>query len=676
MEYFLQKIADSLYREFGNELLYHCLVFPGRRAGIFFLKYLAGELEKPLFAPAVMTISDLFCKFSSLRLAENEILLFELFREYKRLSKTPETFDEFYFWGDMLLNDFDDTDKYLADAGRLFSNVQDIKNIDSQFGGLTPEQLQIVKRFWTNYDPANMTGEKSRFISLWSLLKDLYLSYRTLLVQKNIAYEGMIFREVAEKMNWKNLTGLGWNMVHFIGFNALNECEKTIMRGMKKEKLARFYWDYDNSYIHEEKLNSAGFFMRENLEIFGNDMPEDWSYDTLLSKDNGRTTRRIIDASSDTAQVKLVPALLKGLSPLNPDEAHNTAIILADENLLVPILTSLPDGMIDVNITMGYPLGQTQIYYLVSYLLDLQQNTIIKNGQVLFSYRDVLKILRSSLVSELAGGSEREIINEIVRDNILMIPSGRFNGHALLSEIFSGPVGPETIAGYLKSIMLRIISLTGDDNYRPVTEILPEPVRNEFIYRVMLSINRLETVFNYSGVNISVRTWRKLLEGLLKKDAVPFSGEPLSGIQIMGILESRALDFRNLIILSANEGVLPSATASSSFIPYTLREAFGLPSINHSESVFAYHFYRLLHRAANVTFVYNSDSEGLRNGEMSRFLQQMKYEPDRKPEFMSLHFEIKNPGFIPDTVARTEEHNKRLPVFHLMRETGYCLLRQ
>ena len=225
----------------------------------------------------------MFRSYSSLQVAGNEILIFELYKVYRKIKKSPESFDDFYFWGDMLLNDFDDVDKYIVDASLLFRNVQDLKNIDQQFGGLTDAQIEIIKRFWINFDHGNPTNEKTGFISIWSLLYDLYSGFRSSLKEQNLAYEGMIFRDLAEKSKKSSPSALHWDMLHFIGFNALNECEKAIMTRFKKAGKARFYWDYDNSYIKDGNINSAGFFLRDNLKLFGNDMPPGWSYDTLLS---------------------------------------------------------------------------------------------------------------------------------------------------------------------------------------------------------------------------------------------------------------------------------------------------------------------------------------------------------------------------------------------------------
>ena len=355
MEYFLESIASSLYKEFGNTLNRHCLVFPNRRAGLFFLKYLAARLDKPVWEPSVLTVSELFRSESVLQTAGNEILLFELYKVYNKLRKSAESFDSFYFWGDMLLNDFDDIDKYLVDASLLFRNVLDIKNIDLQFGGLSESQTEVVRKFWLNFNPEKPTDHKSGFLSIWSVLSDLYSEFRSSLRSQNLAYEGMIFRDMAENDKAVIFSGDPYDYVHFIGFNALNECEKRVMARLKKAGKARFYWDYDESFLTDSSCGSAGLFMRGNLKLFGNDMPAGWNFRTFLSSGSTDVRRRVIDTSSDIAQVKLVPQLLSGLPDINNENAHHTAVVLADENLLIPMLTSLPGDFGDINITMGYP---------------------------------------------------------------------------------------------------------------------------------------------------------------------------------------------------------------------------------------------------------------------------------------------------------------------------------
>jgi hypothetical protein len=469
---------------------------------------------------------------------------------YNKLKKPPESFDEFYYWGDMLLNDFDDVDKYLVDASLLFRNVLDIKNIDQQFGSLTEGQIEIIRRFWTNFNADKPTNQKSGFISIWSILFDLYSGFRKSLKTKNLAYEGMIFRELAENSEKDWTSDERWDMVHFIGFNALNECEKVLMNRFKRAAKARFYWDFDNSYINEATLNSAGFFLRENLKIFGNDMPSGWSYDTMLSRESPVVYRRVIDASSDVAQVKLVSQLLEKMPGITETNAHHTAVVLADESLLMPVLTSLPENMGDINITMGHPLKQTLVYTLIRHLMDLQRNCTTVDGVIRFGYKDVISILKHSLLTGLLSESDSELVKEIVKTNLTRVPSDRFSKSETLALIFNKPVTPADLSGYFKDI-LSLIALNDEINTeRSVNNTVQGNIRNEFIYRVVLSINRLETIVLSPEVSFTTDTYIKILDRMLRIQSVPFSGEPLTGIQIMGILETRALDFKNLIILS------------------------------------------------------------------------------------------------------------------------------
>jgi CRISPR/Cas system-associated exonuclease Cas4 (RecB family) len=651
MEYFLERIARSIYGEFGNTLNRHCLVFPSRRAGLYFLKYLSSRIDKPVWTPSIMSVNELFRTFSDLKQAENELLLFELYEIYSNLKKNPESFDDFFFWGDMLLNDFDDIDKYLVDPDSLFTNVRDIKKIDELFGDLSQEQKDVIRQFWINFDRDKQSGQKDGFIGTWEILPLLYRDYKAALREKDLGYEGMIFREVVGKLADNSEIKIKWDIVHFIGFNALNQCEKKLMLRLKKEGRARFYWDYDNSYVLPGRLNSAGFFMKDNLKIFGNSMPDDWSYDTYLSKSDKKIRRRVIDVTSDVAQVKLLPSLIGDLGKLPEDKACHTAIILADENLLLPVLTSIPGETGDVNITMGFPLHQTSVFFIVTDLLNLQKNSVSRDSHIFFRREDARCILENSYIKSILAGKNEEIKSEL--------PSGSpwisiSDAHTeTIKNIFSRPETPLLLSGYFRSILSEMAIYNRED--KPVRNLT-----NEFIYRMTLCINRLETIISSSKVNFSNETWIRLLEKLLRLQTVPFSGEPLSGIQIMGMLETRALDFDNIIILSVNEGVLPSGSSVSSFIPFSLREAYGLPSINHQESIYAYHFYRLLQRAENVTFVYNSNSTGLRSGEMSRFLLQMKYTPGLCPEFTDLNFAIRTASDISDTVVRTPAHSRLL----------------
>ena len=323
---------------------------------------------------------------------------------------------------------------------------------------------------------------------------------------------------------------------------------------------------------------------------------------------------------------------------------------------MLPVLTSRTDNIVDATTNVVHPLKQTLVYTLVKHLMDLQRRAIITDGIVRFSFRDVISILKHPLMEGLLTKSDINLISEISKTNNVWLPSARFANSENLSKVFQKPSDTALLSDYFKDI-LSLIALNDSASVESQSnDSVQRNIRNEFIYRVVLSINRLESIVSSPDISFTTDTYIRILDRMLRTQSVPFSGEPLSGVQIMGLLETRALDFKNLIILSVNEGVLPAVSSGSSFIPFSLREAFGLPSVNHQESIYAYHFYRLLQRAEDVTFTYNSNSEGLRSGEMSRFLIQMKYEKALKPDFLNLSFEIKSNSTVGEVIERKEEH--------------------
>lgn len=631
------------------------------------MKYLAGKAGKPIWSPDIKTINELFQSFSKTRLAEKELLVVELFKIYRELNKNAGNIDDFFFWGEILVNDFDDVDKYLINASKLFINISEIKEIDSKFGGLTDSQIEIIRQFWVNFNPAAATDQKSDFKEIWSILFLLYSGFRQSLTKKGIAYEGMIYRELAEKCIEENPLQLDWDCLHFIGFNAVNNCEKEVMSWLKKTGQARFYWDYDDSFVHENPDHSAGFFIRENLKLFGNDMPSDWNLNSDFSKQVNPAVISVIDSSSDIAQVKLAAKLVGNLPTVTGNEAHHTAIVLADENLLLPTLTSLPDNVESINITMGYPIKFSPVYSLIKDMLDLQKNLRTdEKGDIVFNYRDVTNILKNSFFNDKPGNNSVSLLEDINLNKELWISESFFHGKPPFDNIFRKVLTARELSQYLKVILEKLYILT-DESMDKDSVAIGISIRNEFIYRVILAINRLNDIVIDADLTVTALTFSRLLDRILRGLSIPFTGEPLNGIQIMGILETRSLDFRNLIMLSVNEGVLPRNSASNSFIPYNIREAYGLQTIRHQDSIYAYYFYRLLQRAENVTFIYNSSADGLKTGEMSRFLLQLKYS-EKPPRFESQRFEIKASRRVQSEIKRNNLHFEKLEKKYILEE--------
>jgi hypothetical protein len=391
-------------------------------------------------------------------------------------------------------------------------------------------------------------------------------------------------------------------------------------------------------------------------------MPADWEYATNLSVNGNYAKREIIETSSDISQVKLIPGLLnKIVESHGSSEAGHTAIILADETLLVPLLSTIPESVDDVNITMGYPLKFSPVYSLVKNILSLQQNSRLENGITYFDHNDVFSILRHGFFSAEEIFHSNEIIAGLVNENILLIPSDRLVKHDAFKLVFKRITDPVGLPSYIRSILeLGYIEADPDSDSSDKPVSTGAMIRNEFIYRILLIINRIETAILTGGISLTIVTFSRLLDKILRGLSIPFTGEPLKGLQVMGILETRALDFRNIIFLSVNEGTLPRSSAGSSYIPYNLREAYGLPTIRHQDSIYAYYFYRLLHKCENATFIYNSSSEGLKTGEMSRFLLQLNYLYKNPPGPGCISYEISIS--VPDlsVIRRTEKHSEIL----------------
>ena len=613
MKYFLQETARSILAHHGDQLADLCLVFPNRRAGVFFRRYLARELKQPVWSPSIHTISDLMQDLSGLQKADHLSLLFDLHQIFQQQKNTKESFDEFYHWGEMLLHDFDDIDKYLVDPRDVFRNLASLKSIDEQFSYLSEEQIDAIRQFWSAFQVPSPSREQQDFISIWEILYNVYLYFNQRLDEKKHAYEGKIYRSVVDQIRANNLKP-GYAKYAFIGFNALTPAEKKLFHELDSRQMADFYWDYDNYYL---KNHEAGRFIRSNLREFP---PRnlDIHHNLEESKDI-----RFINTPYDIAQAKILPRLLGDLTSGENSHPDQTAIILPDEQLLLPVLNSLPGELSSVNVTMGYPVDATPAYSLLLSLIGLQQNARQQAGTVAFYYQDVLAILNHQYMGIISNQQVARLNETIHKHNKIYIVAGELHVHELFRMIFTVPEGYRSLSEYLLESYahfyraLRDKSDEADDSLR---------MELESIYHVYLSIKRIKEVFDVQQVEVRTETYLRILERVIKNQRIPFQGEPLSGLQVMGILETRALDFENLIILSMNEGVFPTAESSPSFIPYNLRKGFGLPTHEHHDAIYAYYFYRLIQRARRVTLVYNSSTDGLKTGEMSRFMHQLLFE--------------------------------------------------
>ena len=611
MQSFLQLVAHDLYAKIGNDLSRTVLIFPNKRANLFFNEYLAGESDQPIWSPAAMSISDLFQKLSVQKTGDPIRLVCELYKVFKEETESQETLDDFYFWGELLISDFDDVDKNLVDADKLFSNLQDLKSLMDDYEFLDKEQEEAIQQFFRNFSIERRTELKEKFISLWDKLGTIYHHYRKNLTELGIAYEGMLYRNVIEQLDTDQLK---YDKYIFVGFNVLNKVEKEFFRKLQKADKAIFYWDYDIFYTQQIKKHEAGEFINRNLKDFPNELPA--SYFDSLKKPK---KIRYISASTENAQARFLPEWIR--TTFSSDNEKENAVVLCNETLLLPVLHSIPEEVKNVNITMGFPLAQTPVYSFINAAMELQTNGYrFDTGR--FTYETVSAILKHPYTRQLS--TKADIIErELTKTNRFYPLPSELKQDEFLANLFTPRNGIKELCDYLIGLIKDISTL-----YRKEGEYndIFNQLYRESLFQSFLKINRLYSLIESGELNIQPHTLKRLISKVLTSSNIPFHGEPAIGMQVMGVLETRNLDFRNLVMLSLNEGQLPKTGGESSFIPYNLRKAFGMTTIEHKNAVYAYYFYRLIQRAENITLLYNTSSDGLNRGEESRFMLQLLVE--------------------------------------------------
>lgn len=613
MQSFLQLVAHDLYTKIGNDLSRTVLVFPNKRANLFFNEYLASESDQPIWSPAAMSISDLFQKLSIQKKGDPILLVCELYKVFKEETLSQETLDDFYFWGELLISDFDDVDKNLVDADKLFSNLQALKNLMDDYEFLDKEQEEAIQQFFQNFSIERRTELKDKFISLWDKLGTIYHRYRENLEAQGIAYEGMLYRNVIERLNTD--VQLKYDKYIFVGFNVLNKVETKFFQLLKDADKALFYWDYDIFYTQQIKKHEAGEFINRNLKLFPNELPASY-FDSLKNPKK----IRYISASTENAQARFLPEWIRSTFSAQYEEKEN-AVVLCNEALLLPVLHSIPQEVKNVNITMGFPLAQTPVYSFINAAMELQTKGY-RSDTGRFSYDAVSAILKHPYTQQLSAKAE-PLERELTQTNRFYPLPSELKQDEFLANLFTPRSGIRALCDYLIGLIKDISTI-----YRKESEYndIFNQLYRESLFQSHNKINRLYDLIESGILNVRTDTLKRLITKVLTTSNIPFHGEPAIGMQVMGVLETRNLDFRNVVLLSLNEGQLPKAGGESSFIPYNLRKAFGMTTIEHKNAVYAYYFYRLIQRAENITLLYNTSSDGLNRGEESRFMLQLLVE--------------------------------------------------
>ena len=665
MKPFLYQVATLFYQQYGAEIHRLAFVFPNRRAGLFFQKYLSEISEKPLFSPSILTINDLFMQLSGKHPADKIQMLFRLYELYKQRSGSSESFDEFIYWGEMLLNDFDDIDKYMVDARMLFRNVSDLKSLDDDFNYLSPEQVQAIRSFWSSFYPKGDSPNQQHFLELWEILYDLYAGLRTSLAKDGCGYDGMIFREVVEQLEKEPMSDFPFDQVAFVGLNALSVSEERLLLALQKKGVADFYWDYVGPWVTDPE-NKASFFLERNLRLFPSRMQ-------LPVTEPVQAEIRVMGVPSAIGQAKQVYPILQVLADeqqLTDESALRTAIVLPDEHLLVPVLNAIPEAIQHINVTMGYPLAGTPVAALMEYILTLQKNIRYIDRVPVFYFRDVLPILNHQYVMAAAPEEVSQLVKDMTAGNRIYVYAADLNRHELLSILFTPVQNTEELSDYLIHVLEALNTCLRNNRPIPDDEEMisnstqtTADIEQEFIFHYFATVNRMKEVMREAKIEMRLDTYFRLLKRMTDLITIPFEGEPLSGLQVMGVLETRALDFDRLIILSMNEGIFPLKKAANSFIPYNLRRGFGLPTYEHQDSVWAYHFYRLIRRAKQVTLLYDTRTTGLQTGEVSRFVHQLRYHYQYPLIDELVVYDVASSAVPPISVQKTAEVEKLLSDF-------------
>lgn len=610
METFLKQVAHDLYNKTEGNFTKVAIVFPNKRASLFFNEYLAQESDRPIWSPTYVSISELFRQSSDLSIADPIKLVCDLYKVFQKATGSKETLDDFYFWGEMLIADFDDADKNMADTRALFSNLKDLNELMDNYDFLEEGQKEALSQFFHNFSINQVTELKQRFISMWNVLGDIYTEYKALLESQSIAYEGMLYRQVIEQLD---VEALPYNKYIFVGFNVLNKVEHTLFKKLNEAGKAMFYWDYDTFYLNKTP-HEAGEFIRRNLRDFPSELPASF-FDNL----NQPKEVTFIESPTENGQVRYLPQWIR--ENLTSQEKE-TAVVLCNEALLQPVLHALPDNVKHINITMGFPLSQTPAYSFVNALMELHTSGYNPNNGR-YPFAEVISVLKHPYTRQLSPEAEK-LEQTLTRDNRFYPLPSELKQDNVLELLFTPRRNNLDLCSML-SEALKEVAVIYQQQAASHSDAFDQLYR-ESLFKTYTLVNRFHTLIESKELNVQAGTFQRLLTRVMSSSSIPFHGEPAIGMQVMGVLETRNLDFRHLIMLSVNEGQLPKAGGDSSFIPYNLRKAFGMTTIDHKIAVYAYYFYRLMQRAEKVTLVYNTATDGINRGELSRFMLQFLIE--------------------------------------------------
>lgn len=615
MKAFLKIVAKDMLEKYGTDMSDIAVVFPNKRASLFLNNYLAQLAHKPIWTPTYITISDLFRRHSDLKVADPIKSICDLHKTFVKCTGIDETLDHFYGWGQLLLADFDDVDKNMVDAKQLFANLSDIHELDD-VSYLTDYQKEMIRKFFSNFSDDHNSELKKRFLQLWCHFYDIYTEFNQRMTEQGLAYEGALYRSVVsnESIEFRHKKYL------FVGFNMMQVVELNLLNRLKKQGKAAFYWDYDQYYM--DGNNEAGHYIRQYLPYYPNELA-DYPQQEIYNNMTKNKDITYISAPTENIQARYVNSWLKENGRYKM--GRNVAIVLSDESLLQSVIHSLPQEVGSINITIGYPLQQTPFYSLIQQLIQLQGIGHPKQGDtyrlhyVLIALRHPYTRYISEKYTELLAKLDEQKRFYPSRDFLSM--DGDEGLTLLFRNLEEATASQDEYNRKLITYLLDVLRTIGTH-----AKELNDPLFHESLYRTYTLLNRLQDLIIAGDLQVDIITLERLIQQLIQTTSIPFHGEPAEGIQVMGVLETRNLDFDHILVLSCNEGKLPKGVNDSSFIPYSLRKAYGLTTVENKVAIFAYYFHSMLQRAHDITLTYNNATEDGQSGEMSRFMLQMMVE--------------------------------------------------
>ncbi len=610
MKAFLESFAAYLTENHFERFSQSCIIFPSKRAGVYFLKHLSELTPKTTFVPEITTLNEFIDAHSDLFPADQLYLLHVLYEVFKNKTGIDESFDEFYFWGQVILSDFNDIDNELADARKLYSNLSDLKQIENTFYDWTDEQVKAIETFWGAIDVKTKALGQQKFLLLWEKLFQVYEEFNKVLDSEKIGYDGKRYRHVAEKFRKMKAGDIEYGKIFIAGFNALSKTERQILKSLKQMDKAEFFWDFDDYYIKNNE-HEAGYFLRAIIKEFP--APDNFLFESGIINNN---KVHIYASPTQVGQTKILPGLLASSA-----DSEQAAVVLADESLLLPVLYSLPPEISKLNVTMGYPVKQSPSLQMTDALLEFQRNVKKSPKGSYVKVKDVLRILNLPLIKRFSWSSD---LKNMLKENIKpVVNAEKLLGDDLRSIIFTPVDTPDNYCYYLTGVISEImesIHLSSGSDHRQLIE-------KQVLFSVYRETKKLGELLKTFSIKILKHdTFVRIYKQTLSNVTVAFRGEPLAGLQVMGILETRLLDFKNIVLLSVNEGVLPKSSVNLSLIPYNLRKGFGLLTQEHQDAIFAYHFYHFLQRTENLSLVYCTKQPEGGRGEPSRFIYQIRYD--------------------------------------------------